>query len=274
MKKLTLKCINPADFIDFLSRFKVIDNNVLLEIRGNEKLLVKSFTPTGSAIKMGEIDFDEIFEEPKNDIPDNLQLGIFNVDLFIRIFNNIDEDNLIFNIEYEKDEEGKNNENINFVYKFVVKTKSIKMNIPCAEPSIFEYLSDETVTGIFDDSNCVFNFDVTPNFLSKVLNFTSFETSDALTISIKHNKTEDKKLLLFKGKNFTLKYPDEFSGPKDDVEISIDKEYFKFLDSEEYVVKGNDEILLFESKDYSGKMNIAIGGKIDPEDEIDYSEDE
>ena len=90
-------------------------------------------------------------------------------------------------------------------------------------------------------------------------------------MSVKNNKKTKEKILVFSGKNYNLKYSDEFDTKSDeDVEIIVDKEYFKFLDNEKYKVYGNSEYLLFFSEEYPGEMKLALGGLVDPtEDDTD-----
>lgn len=260
MKKVKIRIINSKKLINFISKFKAFDQNVLLEINGKEDIVVKSFRSTKTAVKWGKIKLDSIVDLEKSTLndEDKILVGIYNIDLFSKMVENIDEEYFDMLLEYnEKDE--------CFTDKMVLKSDTLKLNIPNAEKIMFARIKDEIIENIFSLENSMFNFKLDSTLLSKLTTLANFDKNNK-TIKFKFNKSNDSEdALLFSGKNFDLKFPNDIKLKKDSLEVVIDKTFLTYLDKNVYETYGFEEQIYFFSVDEDIETKVVFAGYVDIE---------
>jgi len=245
--KLQLNLINPKGLVDFISKFKSIDSNLLLSITA-DKIDVRAYTPNAVAVKMGELNFDDIFTLPDGEtVPENLKVGIYNVQKFIKIFNYIDEENVLLNITYSTEKNGDN-----YGIKLDIKTATLQKVIPGAKQTMFKSLTDEQVERAFDVEEAYYCLNFEKHLLDKIKNLLSVEASKYFTLVYK------KGTIFFIGKEFKLKYTDEVEILKEeDFELPLEKDVFKYADGDDYNLYGKETGALLFSKDAEIKIGLA-----------------
>ena len=263
--ELKLKFIDSQKFIDFLNKFKVFDNNLLIEFRGSENVITsKVFNAAKSVIKFCELNFSDIFEIREGEIPEDLRLAIYNIDKLIQIFNLISNDEVYITFSYEQDDTEKD---VYYITKFVLLTKTLKYIVPCGEKTLLNYMSNETAEKVFDIEEYQFKFQLDKQLLDKIKLFSEVDFGENISvISIK-----DKNMIVFNGSSYNLKYEGEFE-IQEDANINIAKEFFKFLDKEEYTVYS--KVLKAESDDikeliFTGNISnfkIAMAQSVEEDD--------
>jgi len=258
-QQVKLSLINIIEFINFLKKFSTQEPNILMELRGSEKLIIKTATPkTANIIKVGEIDFDEIFMTDDN-IPDNILIGLYNIGNFINTFSLLDEDKIDITIFYEKN---KKNELIG--KRITIETENLKYHFTNAPRESFQYLEDELVNRIFNPDTFAFSFDLDKNLLLKIQKLVNNEASKAFTLCAEIGEN-----VYFKAKQFELKV----TSPQtinDNASILIGKQYLGVIDRDDYEVMVVDKGMLLKSK--NSKILIAIAREKPPEITLDNNE--
>ena len=247
-KTITLNIINAKKLVDFIIKFKVIDANALLQIDA-ETVSINTFTPTMSAIKWGKLDFAEIFTTEEEEL-ENIKIGIYNLDKFVKIFSFIDEDEIALKCVYsEKDVE----EDGIYPYEIHIITKSLKKKLKTADKGSFNTLKVNQLEKAFSTDTCSFKLTLTKGMLNKVMNLANLEASKALRLAFKDGE------LSFIGKEFSLKDIGEVEVmEKEDMDLSFEKEVFKYSDKEDYEVYGKDNAILLFSKESSVNVALAL----------------
>jgi hypothetical protein len=85
--------------------------------------------------------------------------------------------------------------------------------------------------------------------------------------------------LYFTGKKQSLPFPDDVKIFDGDVEVSIKKEYLKYLDDEVYDVYAKENSVIFQSADSNIKLAVAVSGaeeniQIDDDDDDVFLDDD
>lgn len=263
MNEVTLKFLNLSKFTTFLNKFKLFDNNLLISFVNSEEIVSKAFNSQKTAVKMARMDINEIFEIDDNSkLPNDLRFIIYNIDRLVQIFNAVGENNEInIIIKYEKD---KRDKDVYYVNSFKILTKNLSNQIPCGEKMLVPYMDDTTADFLFDTKESFFKLDLDKDFLNKVILFAKLDFSDSIKITSIIDDT--KKLVIFSGRNFDLKFEGE-TEIYNEFEISVKKEYFQYLDKDEYtlyakVVKKeeaniNTEAIVFEDKNDIFKIILS-----------------
>ena len=112
-------------------------------------------------------------------------------------------------------------------------TKNLKLSMPIGKKSLLKYISDESADKNFNIDDPYFELDVTKDFIKKVNLYSGFDTNDFITINSKISKDKSKKIIVFSGDNYDLKY-DGDSKVNKEIDIKINKLFFKYLDDEDY----------------------------------------
>lgn len=260
-QKLQLNLINPKGLIEFIGKFKSIDSNLLLAI-DTEKIEVRSYTPTAVAVKIGEINFENVFALPEGEeIPPKFKIGIYNVAKFIKIFSYVDEDNILLNITYSQEKNGDN-----YGIKIDVKTATLQKVIPGAKQSMFKSMTDDQVERAFDIEEAFYSIEFGKPILDKIRNLLSVESSHYFTIISK------KDAIYFTGSEFKLKYSGELDILKEeDFELPLASDVFKYADNENYTLYAKETGALLMSKD--SNIKIGLAAIEDPSSLDDVTED-
>lgn len=257
-----LNVLNVDLFAEFLSKFETLDNNLLLEFESNDIIKAKVFNAAQSAVKFATINFKDIFEIKNNEkLPSNLRFYIFNIKRLIQILKSISEEEINIFVKYEKYDQQKD---VFYIDSFILLTKNLKLSVPKGKETAFTYLSDEMINKMFDTSNSYFESGISKELIDKITLYSNLDLSKSVTISPKITK-DKKELVVFSGNSFDLKSDGE-SKIKEEVNISIDKTFFKYLDKGNYNLfgkinktKDGQEVktLVFISEDNNFKVLMA-----------------
>lgn len=287
-----IKLKNPKIFLDFLNRFKNFDNNILLQLN-RTKISARVFNIAKSVMKIGSINYDEIFDlthiqtnQKQNQLPyidflnNEFHLIFYNFIKFLDILKivlNISENDIYLKFEINLSDEMQDykKENVYYINKLMILTKYVKILIPCGEKTLLDSIDDETLNRIFDVSEIKGSVKVNQDFINNLILFSNYDFYNFFKFKL-INKN-NKKIILFEGKNYQLLYPDIEDESKfkifSNFQISIDKNYLKFLDKEDYEIYAKElkeenkaeklDILIFKSLD--SNFQLALSPIIIPE---------
>jgi hypothetical protein len=243
MKKIELNLLNSKAMIDFVSKFQVIDKNILLEIDG-EKIIAKAFKDDINFIKYGELDFADLFTyTKKNDNIDSIiKLWIYNIDKFKKSL--MVTGDCKFLIEYDEDEM--------FATKIELKTKTIKKIINVVNNIEFSEITDEQIKKLFNKDNANINMELTKEFLVRLRSLAELESNNSFSISVKDKKIK------FIGTEFELEYDGDLEINNDETTLfNLDKIIFKYIDIEDYDISLKENAVLFFGEN-SFKLAAAL----------------
>ncbi|MCK9446586.1 hypothetical protein M0Q50_06970 [bacterium] len=248
---------NVKSFTNWLKRFSLIDNTLLLEIdQSNYTFIAKTYNEERSVVKMSSIKFDEAgltIKETKDKESKRIKVGIFNISRLIKIMDQFNDDEFNIIIEYQEITSENDSqfaaEKILFKNK-QTKGKSLNMSVDCTSLNIFKYISDDlfnnTISAIIDK----IKFDLNVSSLEKINN-----------LNVLDNEYKFMEFNLSKGEIFvTGKCYNKSIGEitiKDEAKLSIFKEQFNSLDNESYDVILGDDRLVFKSKDSNTVIVIS-----------------
>lgn len=264
-KELNLEFISTDAFVGFLNKFISIDSNALLEIRTDNTLVIKSYTASRTAVKMGVIALDEIFEVDDNEIKDNIKVGIYNLEKLIKFFSFVEaNDGIMFKVEYKLDSDGDN-----YAKRIWCNTKVDKKDFACANKTLFKYMSDDTAEGVFGVKDNLFNLKIDQSILTKISNYSSLEPASELSFCAYTKNGEQ--IVDFKGKSYSIGYYGDFEINKEVEKAAISKDYLKFCDKEEYKVYITGPSIIFISE--TSNTKLALGRLPDDGDEYEEEND-
>lgn len=238
MKKLELNLLDAENLINFITKFRVIDKNIMLKIY-NDKIVAKSFKEDVNLIKYGEIEFDNLFTfvNKKDKIEEPIKLWVYNIDKFKSALNIIG--NCKFIVEIDDDL---------FATKIELKSRNIKKTIPVLNNLEFNEIEDEKIIKLFDKSSTHVGFEIEKNFLLKLKALNDLENENYFYISIVDN------VPIFYGSEFELKLETEIEKNKEVTQkYYIDKSIFKYIDLEDQEIYLKDNAILL----FNGNFKIA-----------------
>ena len=253
-KQLTFNILSASTFMDFLKKFIVVEANALLELKTNNTIVIKSFTANRAAVKVGSLNLVDIFDfdDKETPITENIKIGIYFVETFIKMIGIVSEGStdVFLDIFYEKDDEDE------YVATSVnVYNKDLNYNFKCSSKKLFKHIANDVLDKVFhtDDSNFSFDFDTI--HLKKLELITSVEKGS--NIEIKLVGDQDDKELFFITKNSKWKCDTSVDVSEPNTSITIQKDYLKYLDKEEYKIYINDGKIVFKSS--QTETNISFG---------------
>jgi len=229
--KIKLKCLDSKKFIDFLNKFKSFDNSMLIEFQGTDKIEIRAYNSSRSAVKIGSVEFSDVFQIESGEISDSLRLSLYNFDKIKSTFDIVNEADLNFIFEFV------NIQGVDFVNKFTITSKSVKLNIMCGEISLITYLPQTTVDKLFDVSDAKIKFELPKNLLDKLLSLSTLDLIDY--IDIDSQVKGDKSALMFSGKNYQMKYQGDLE-IQDNFSLSVQKDYLKYMCKDDYTCYGTN----------------------------------
>lgn len=244
----TFKIKSPNNFISFLKRFSGIEKMLLLELTP-EKMIAKSHTADRSTIKYSKIALTDVLD---GTVPaDLLKIAILDINKVVNVFGHFSEGDEIF-LDIAFDEV--NEETIAFGLKFY--TKSLKINLTCADPIQFTYISSDAlkriVKSVSDEK--VLEFPFPKEAFSKINSLCKIDAHDDL-LKIKVTPEGE---VIFKSKSFEYKVLDVPAGTEAD--MAFYNNQFAFIDQEVSAFHVSKNKLLVKSVDSD---TLIIIGRIE-----------
>lgn len=240
-KTIEFTAKNVKNFTNWLKRFSIIDNSLLLEIDPVDlSFIAKTYNEERSVVKMSSIKFDDAGLLTKS-IKDTkrIKIGIFNIPRLTKIIDQFNDAEFTMTIEYQEIISEKDSQYA--AEKILLKNSFLKMSVDCTSLNIFKYISDELFTKNIATIDIISSFKLSKSNLEK--------------ISVLNNLDNENRFMLFKFKegkiNVSGKTYDLLIEEKDtsDTKLSIFKDQFISLDTENYIVNMGDDRLVFTSSD-------------------------
>ena len=239
--KTSLTLQSTEELSNFLRRFSSISSSLLLELE-DDCLKAKTHTPERSVVKSSKIELSRMFQ-PEEDIQ-NSKIGIFSVDRLMKAFSHFGDSGISFILHQENTADG------NVGTEIQLKNESLSINFQCASLRLFTHITDEMMERISDSSSAEVSFVLTKEMQSKINSLASIDSDQKLlTIGVK------KGAVTVSGKSFKLNLMTIDSDTN--VEISVYKNQFAYLDKEDSMVYLSEDRLIFHSIESETKMIIG-----------------
>ena len=245
--KTTLKIKSRTNFIDFLSRFKPIQDNMVLEIRPTE-IICKSSTEDRAVLKSSKMPLADVME---GEVEESIKLFIYSISRMVSIFKHFKPaDEVSIDIKHENI----GGEEIGISVTF--KSKSTKIEIPCGDMSLFKYHPDDFLKKIVkrttDNKKVEFPFPKDAYATISGL-CTLDEKKDPTTILVKDGE------IVFKGKSYEQVVGDAPQVPETD--FVMFNEYFNTIEPETSTFMLCGDAMLVKSQE---SQTIVILGRVQP----------
>lgn len=244
MKTLSLQLNSTTEFTNFLKRFSSISGSLLIEM-ADGYLKAKTHTPERSVVKSSKIELNRVFDTDM-DFSDMepVIFGIYSLDKLIKSFSHFDGSSVHFTLHLEKTAEGIVGTDI------VLHNDSLKINFQCATLRLFTHITDEMMDRIGDTASAEVNFVLTKELQSRVNSLSGIDSDQKLlSFALKAGQ------VTATGKSFDLNLLAVDSTA--DLNISVYKSQFAYIDREDSMVYMNEDRLIFHSIESETKMIIG-----------------
>jgi len=241
-KTLKLQLTDATEFTNFLKRFSPISGSLLIELEDGY-LKAKSHTPERSVVKSSKIELSRVFNIESVDEP--IIFGVYSVDKLINSFSHFNGTDLTFSIKLEKTPEG------NVGTDLVLQGENLKIAFQCATLRLFTHITDEMMDRIADTAAAEVNFVLTKEIQARINSLTKIDSDQKLlTINVNGGNVNAS------GKSFELNLL-SIDNIEANVELSVYKSQFIFVDKEDTMVYMNEDRLIFHSLETDTKMIIG-----------------
>lgn len=244
MKQLQLRLASTNEFTNFLKRFSSISGSLLIEMEGGY-LKAKTHTPERSVVKSSKIELSRVFESDTDlsDI-DPIIFGVYSLDKLIKSFAHFEGSAVNFVLHLEKTTDGIVGTDI------VLQNDSLKINFQCATLRLFTHITDEMMDRIGDTASAEVNFVLTKELQSRVNSLSGIDSDQKLlSFALKGGQVSAT------GKSFDLNLLAVESTA--DLNISVYKSQFAYIDREDSMVYMNEDRLIFHSIESETRMIIG-----------------
>ncbi len=239
--KTSLTLQSTEELSSFLRRFSSISSSLLLELE-EDYLKAKTHTPERSVVKSSKIELSRIFET-EEDVQSS-KIGIFSVERLLKSFSHFGNNGISFVLNQESTSDGIVGTEIQ------LKNESLSINFQCASLRLFTHITDEMMDRISDNSSADVSFVLTKEMQSKINSLANIDSDQKLlTIGVK------KGAVTVSGKSFKLNLMNIDSDAN--LEISVYKNQFAYLDKEDSMVYLSEDRLIFHSIESETKMIVG-----------------
>ena len=244
-KQMVLQMSDAAEFVNFLKRFSSISGSLLIEM-ADGYLKAKTHTPERSVVKSSKIEISRVFNiDPEATEMSNIIFGVYSVDKLIKSFSHFEGYALDFIIQMENTSEGTVGTDI------ILRNESLKINFQCASLRLFTHITDEMMDRIADTGTSEVNFVLTKELQGRINSLTGIDSDQKLlTISVKDGQVKAN------GKSYDLSLL-SVGNATADVNVSVYKSQFAYIDKEDTMVYMNQDRLIFHSIETDTKMIIG-----------------
>jgi hypothetical protein len=232
---------NVKAFTGWLKRFSTIDNSLLLEVDQLKSVFIaKTYNEERSVVKMSSIKFDEAgLAAVTSKDPKRVKVGIFNIPRLIKIMDQFNDVEFTLTIEYQ--ELITDTETQYAGEKILLKNKNLKMNVDCTSLNIFKYIPDQLFVDNIATIDTIGSFELNKETLEKVNSLNGLD-NDHRFMQITFKEGE----VIVSGKSYERVIEER---KVENAELSIFKDQFGTLDTENYNVNLGEDRLVFISKD-------------------------
>jgi len=242
------KIANPANFIAFLKKIKLVDKSVPLEIEGSS-LFAKARTPDKSLIKYVCVDVDDILEGEMP--PKRLKIGILEIGKLIDVFKYFGpEEELNFVVESQPYE----GELIATSIKF--QSRTLNIFIKCADISLLAYVDDTIQRNIHSTEGSELSFEISKETFQKISSLTGIESNSEELLKFDLHESG----VTVRGNSFQYQIiegrtPTGFTEPK---VYTFYKNQFSFIDQENSEIHFHDNRILVKSTESDSVIAIGL----------------
>jgi hypothetical protein len=224
---------STTELTNFLNRFKPIAGSLLIEIEG-DYLKAKTHTPERSVVKSSKIELSRVFNF-EGTVDEPILFGVYSLEKLIKSFSHFDGSPLTFTLRTEKTSEGIVGTDI------LLQNDSLTINFQCASLRLFTHVTDEMMDRIADTGSSAVDFVLTKEVQSRINSLAAID-SDQKLLTLKLNGGA----LKASGKSFDLNLL-SVENTDDNLDISVYKSQFAFIDREDVRVYMNSDRLIARS---------------------------
>lgn len=264
--KLVLKFRNHNDFVSYIKRMSVIQNDLLLEVDlDKEVLLCTTHNATKSIIKRSTIPLDNIFDT--EDLPSSgkINIGIYRAARLLKAFESFNgAENLGLALTAKSiklDKEDPVNVDV-IAIQGIVAGNPLEIRFACSDPKTFVIVPEKAIDSILDTSSVQFSVELNKIFtdrLTKLLNV----DDDSPCLVVEANP--DKVLFTNSRRMFSLEKSDGIQIPDDSNtnKVCIKKSSLVCLDNIDYMAHASDLGMLFMSIDNDSFVMLAMAEDVE-----------
>ena len=241
-KTMEFTAKNVKSFAGWLKRFSTIDKSLLLEIDQNTSTFIaKTYNEERSVVKMSSIRFDEAgLTTTTTSSSKRIKVGIFNISQIIKIMDQFNDAEFTLSVEYQ--DLITDNDTQYAAEKILLKNKNLKMTIDCTSLNIFKYISDDLFKNQIASIDEICSFELTKAGIEKINTLNSLDNENKfMQFKIGGNKTQ------VSGKTYEFDIAE--NNVKSESSLSIFKDQYSTLDTENYNVDLGEDRLVFKSKE-------------------------
>lgn len=240
MKKAELVVKNAGKIINFLQRFSMINQSLMLEI-DEKNLFGITNTQEKSVIKFSTLSLDEMFDEISN--LEKMKVGVINIKKLCDAIKLFKDEEFTLGILFE------NISGENVATGFNLKNDKIEIAIPCAPMKLFTQIQKDILARIASTENPRAEFELTKD--------TQLELAPLLALD--DNK---KTAIHFEARGGSLKatcksFKMRLADCDQDIDTAISKEHYAHLDKEDLVAYVQDGKIVFVSQESDTKVIIG-----------------
>jgi hypothetical protein len=240
---LRLNLTSTTELTNFLNKFKPISGSLLIEIEGGY-LKAKTHTPERSVVKASKIELSRVFEF-EGEVEEKILFGVYSLEKLIKSFSHFEGAPLTFTLRTEKTADGVVGTDI------ILQNDSLTINFQCATLRLFTHITDELMDRISDTSSAQIDFVLTKELQARINSLAAID-SDQKLLTLKLNNGA----LKASSKSFDLNLL-TIDTNEANLDISVYKTQFAFLDKEDAKVYMNEDRLIVHSIETDTKTIIG-----------------
>lgn len=238
-KTIDFTAKNVKPFTDWLKKFLVIEKSLLLEIDiPNKCFIAKTYNEEKSVVKYSKLFFDDAGLSLIKNYPNItlIKAGIYSIQRFIKSLEHFNSYEFDFSIQYDELVDSDN-----FTATAIqLKGNLLKIKIECTTLSIFQYISDDMFKNTIANTDIIAKFELQEVTIDKINSLCDLDKEYKFLEFVVRNKQ-----IILRGKTFELNLAE--NGNENFV-LSIYKEQFNKIDSDNYNVELGNEKLIYRSK--------------------------
>lgn len=243
--KIEIKKINASQLILMVKKLLLMDPAVYLNL-DSERIYSNNYLPTKDVVKSVTLPIDEVFD--LGEFEGTVKLAFFDGSRAIDCLKYFDLHDLRGDIHCFRDGEEL------FAEKMVIRDSKLEIQLLCQEVSLgFTDMNDQQLDAAFNDSNPLFNFNLSQSDLAKLSSLIHLDKEETFDIY-----ADEETGVHVSGNTYDIIIDptQKVSNPK----VHIFKKFFTRIDKENYEISVHQNKMILNSQDSDTKVafNLAI----------------
>lgn len=245
--KIKIDKVNQANFIQFISKMKTIENFISLSIENNQLESI-AYLPQRDAIKRYATNLEDIFDgfQPTHKVDKKIKIAFFDGSKLIEALRQFKSDMVFAEIDLTE------NENDFIATRFRIYNDSMEINLACSDPSFgFKELTHDQIQNVFNQNGAAMIFELDNETLQKVKSLSLLEKDETFQIETASNGVR------IIGSTYSTLVSASGTKNGESIVVTLFKKYLNLLDREDYNVNLFDNKIMFTS-DQQGSTSLVV----------------